>query len=516
MQEIDSRYVEIVKGICIEIQRSDDQRFWLPMVRSHLDRLAKEEPGDLVLRALADACAYHQRQGGDQNQFVVGPFGPRYVLPDGEGVHVYPTPLDNVDRETLECWSDCAAQEALHPLVRSRLADLLWVRRYDAHRRWYQIAINSYVELAETDVEITERGDGLARAIAICKESNHPHLLSEPLEASSSLASHSLEVSDNQYGVVARALINLVDNCYLCADLLDEAIQKYGSDPFRKSQLLEIAARASQEEEEKIRLQRERISVFEGVAGQTSGLLRVSHLEDARTIAHELGLDDEERRLTALIEQTDIDGEMQSFTQEIEISVDEIRPWVDEVVGDDSLIEALLRFGMRIPIDDPENTRAALDEMTRDSLLRSLVTTVHYGPENSMVRIPPDDPLHSDIELGRHNALVIEMFAGTYGKMVLDALHENYVPQAQEIVDFFICEAVPPEIARRIAVSYDRWADSDYTSAVSVIVLTLELIVRRVCRQAGIPVTETRYSDTPVPGVRTLGMTGPRFLVQVL
>ena len=318
------------------------------------------------------------------------------------------------------------------------------------------------------------------------------------------LASRLTPVETNT-GVVARALQSLADNDYPCSDLIEDSIAKYSDDPFRASQLLEIAARASQDDNEKKRLQHERVRVFEKAADRSSGLLRVSYLEEARTIARDAGLAEEVRRLTTLIERTDTDRDMHTFTQNIEIDPDELRSWVDAVVGEDSLLDALLRLGATTPIGDPESTRATVDEIASKLLFRSLVTTLQFGPENSMIRVPPGDQLHSEIDRGRYDALAIEMFASTCGKMVLDSLHDKYSPQEQDLAGCFACDAVPPEIARRIAVSYGRWADTDYTSAVSVIALTLELIVRRVCRQAGIHVTTTRRSNPPIPEVRPLG-----------
>ena len=504
-REAVSRHMETVNRICEEEQSGGDFFFGIGTVRKRLEDLADKSPEDEVLSALVVACAYFPGPADSQNPFALGPFGPMFEIPEGEGVRVYPIPLAQVEEATLEIWAECAAEGSLHPLVRSRLADLLWVRRHDGARRWFHTAVDTYTKLAETGVVTSERESGLARAVEICKESNHPNLMSAPLDALRELLGRSLQTSASQFGVVARALDVLVANGHPCWDLLDIAVQVYGDDPNQKSDLLGIGEKVAPDDDERMRLRRQRISVLEEAAERSSGLMRVSHLEDARTLAHQASLSKEVGRLTAMIERTDIEGDMEMFTQDIEVDTDRLRLWADEIVGDDSLQDALGRFAIRLPIGDPDDTKAALDEMASEFVWQALATTVQYGPENSMVRTPPGDPTHSDIRLGRHNALEIQVFADTAGKMVLDAVHENYDPLPQELADCFACEAVPPGIARRIAVSYERWADGDYISAVSVIVLTLELIVRRVCRQAGIHVTLTGYSGSTVPGVRTLG-----------
>ena len=504
-REDSSRCAETINGICAEEEARGDFFFGIDSVHKRLKAMADESPENQMLQALVLACAYCFGPVDSQDSFSQGPFGPMFQIPEGDAMRVYPIPLGQVDEDTLGSWAECAAEESLHPLVRSRLADLLWVRRHDGQGRWFQIAIDAYTELAATEVVVTEREFGLARAVDICKESGHRDLMSAPLEALRGLVERSLEASDSQFGVVATALDALVANGQPCSDLFEEAIEGYGDDPNQKSDLLGIAERAAPDGDKGMRLLRERISVLEQAAVRSTGLQRVSHLDDARTLAHQAGLAEEVGRLTAMIEQTDTASEMQTFAQTIEVDPEDIRPWVDAVVGDDSPQNALLRFGAYLPIRDPDETRAFLEEIASQSVWQTLVTTVQYGPENSMARIPAGDPLHSDIQLGNHNALEIQMFAGIAGKMVLDAVREKYDPQPQDLADCFACEAAPPAIARRIAVSYDRWAADDYISAVSVIVLTLELIVRRVCRQAGIHVTLTGYSGPTAPGVRTLG-----------
>ena len=131
------------------------------------------------------------------------------------------------------------------------LADLLWTRRHDGKGRWFIVAVESYLGLATTSAEILGRVSGLCRAVAICKESNHRSLMSGPLEALRHLARESLDAGRDEYGVVARALQSLADNDYPCSDLIEDSIAKYSDDPFRASQLLEIAARASQDDNEK-------------------------------------------------------------------------------------------------------------------------------------------------------------------------------------------------------------------------------------------------------------------------
>ena len=137
-----------------------------------LQALAKESPDDETWRALSNACNYHMN-GSDP--LAHGPYAPKFVFAEGEQhVSVFPTPLDRVETDMLDVWVECANEYTLHPMPRARLADLLWVRKHGDRGKWINVAVDAYTTTAAIpEVHIVERGNMLARAVAICEESNN-------------------------------------------------------------------------------------------------------------------------------------------------------------------------------------------------------------------------------------------------------------------------------------------------------------------------------------------------------
>ena len=498
----------IVNDICADLADEEDAAFTISRVQQRLQDRAKVEPHDLTLRALADACAYYSVDENNKSPGACGCFAPMAMLPqDDGGLSVYPTPLDRVEDGILDIWGTCARDEALHPLVRSRLADLLWTRRHDRRRQWFRVAVESYVELATTDVEVVEREGGLRRAVTICRESNHESLVGGPLDALRQVARRSLDTAEDQYGVVGRALETLVANGQPCSDLIEDAMAKYGGTPERAAGLCQIAIDASQDEEEKTSLRLQQIRAFTDAAAPSSGLKRLSHLEDARSIAREAGLAHEEREIALMEEQTDLDDVWQTSEISSEVDGEEVSSYVNAVVGDDDLSAALQRFGWSIPIGDPEESKAFLAEIAREHPLQFLMQLISVGPDNSVTRIPSGHPMRDDVELGRYDAQAIDFFAKLHGRFALEAIDERYGPDRQMLSECFTCVAIPAGLANRVAVSHGHWKARDFVSAVSVLVLTLEGVVRRICHQAGINTTETarpRGGDIPMGQVRPL------------
>ena len=499
-------HTELINEVCRGLTESSDVRFGIDDVHEGLNDRAKANRDDTVLRALGDACAYHfarncQGGGEDESGLSLGPYSPMAIFPEW----VYPMPLGSVADEVLDIWREHAADGSLHPLVRARLADLLWVRKHDRRGRWFEVAVDSFVELASIEaVRIWERGAGLIRACIICSESNHRGLLTRPTESLAQLVRNTLATADNQYGVVAGGLLTLVDYDYPCHDLIGDAIEQYGTNPRQRSELLTAAIRSSESEEEQRDLQRERVRAFETAAEQSSGMARMSHLAEARTIATEAGLAEEVRRLSVMIEHTDMSDEWQTIESTVEIDMEAIRAEAEQLVGDDGLLPALLRFGQVEPIGDPDETRQRMADPARQSLLQSLTTRVVIGPENTLSVVPSGHPQRDELAVGADDANAIQWFAALFGKCALDVIQERYRPDATTVAACFAAMGVPANLATRVAVSYHHWTQGDPISAVSVLVLTLEPIIRTVCRPRT-NITETRrVGGISTAKVRTL------------
>ena len=496
-----SQCTQIVNEACARLAEGLNEHLRIGVVHGRLDELARSEPDDGMLRALADGCAYCLVNSDSAALGACGPFAPMFAVPNEDGVRMYPRYLGDVNNDTLDTWADCADDASLHPLVRARLADLLWVRRHQPSRSWFKVAVQAYVQLAETNVEVLDVGFGLQRAVAICTESNHSELSREPLEALEQLVKRVLDSDDDLYGVCWRAIHTLAGNGWLFSDLLDTAINRYGSDPNRKSELLDIAIGASQEAATVECLRREQIAVHEAAAAASSGLLRVSHLDTARQIAAAGGLTAHENRLTTALERTDTADDLNTIEVVAEIDNALIDSEVARIVGDDGLLPALGRFAAIVPTGDPERSRAFVTELANKHPLMSLVTRFEFGPEGGVVRRPGGHEERVEHDLGQHDAQAITLFAELSGQRVLRALNRQHGPDLpSSVVDWVSsAPAVSQEQAEQIAKALRYWIDGNSATAGSVIVDLIEPLVRGVCRQLGIRVTRTDSR------VRTLG-----------
>lgn len=495
-----SDYTQIIDSICTELEQAGGLEFRIGRVHDHLDDLSKEHSEDATLKALADASAYHMsRQDGQP--FACGPFSLMFILPDGENVRVYPIPLGEVKEDVLAIWSAVASDPTLHPMVRSRLADLLWVRRHERDRQWFLVAINSYMALAKSGAFDSERGDGLARAVDICAEARQDK--EEALTALADLADEVLRSPEDAYGVVARAISDLVDQGHPCSDLLEKAVEKYGNDPFRLSELCDMAARACQDQDERKNPYRKAIEGHEAAADFSTGLLRLHHLEAARAIARKANFSGEVTRLTTQIERVDVTGDMQKVESSVEIDLGPVQAEVDDTLGGD-LPESVLRFGAIVPISPREQVEEHISEMTARAPLQAMIARTILGPDGSTRTLMPGTPERKAYDIGDYDGRSIAFFAECFGSMFMDGLRDRHCPSKGDLVSVFTCAVSSEAIARRIAVSYERWSHGDYTSAVSVIFPLVEQMTRSLCRAIGLAITSTQKDTARVVTLNTL------------
>lgn len=502
-----SNYMHVINRACSELAEEsagDDGHFTTSSLGDRLQEIAKEFPDDQVWRALSIACNYHMDKGGP---FAYGPYAPVFVIPKGgDRYSVFPLPLDQVETEVLDVWAVCASDEALHPIPRARMADLLWVRKHGDRAKWIKVAVAAYtVAAAIPEVHVVERGHMLARAVAICQESRNQdeNLKADALAALAELTQESIDSPVDSFGVVARALIALIDAGYPCEEILADAMRKYDSDPWRASDLRALAIKASPEVADHRRLQAERIQAFESAADLAAGLRRVSLLEEARSIASSIGDSREIERLNGLIQRTDFRGDMERVEVSSTIEEEDIRAVIEPITGDDTLSEALDRFAQHLTPDlSVEAMERIVSGLAEAAPLQAFSGRLHLGPEGTAVSLPSGSPERHTADIGHQRAQEIAFSAGFFGQLVLEDMHKRYGMGPSDLVACF-SPVMPREAVDAIVAAHEHWQARDNRSAVAVLWPAIEQVVRSVCLAHGL--TTASWKSASFPRTRPLG-----------
>ena len=222
-------HLGILQQTCTELATAGGSRFTVGSVHQALNTLWKENEDDDELRALALAFGYIMENSEgyrsalddpeDGQPLSEGPFGPMFELksPEGDGWSVFPPAPRRLPIVMLDVWVKYAQEPALHPLLRARLADLLWVRRHEQHHRWHETAVRAYVDLIHhQDVEVLERESAVVRAVNLSRESKQTSLEESAWDALNSFVAMALEAGGKHSGSLVRCLTHLVSHNQPC------------------------------------------------------------------------------------------------------------------------------------------------------------------------------------------------------------------------------------------------------------------------------------------------------------
>jgi len=534
-------YVDGINAICTQLEANQGELARYSVVAAlkkldpHDDLDDRGDDGDQTWGAVAAALDYYQREDDQGEEWLqgYGSFGPMVVMPaDGGGSTMYPAEPARLPGETREVWRALAEVENLDPLVRGRLSDLLWELgdgpRPHAHA---EAAVSCYIaHLRRESAEPCGREESGRRAATLATTLNNPQLISESLDAIEHLVARSLDTAADEFGIVARGLQTLIDHTQASRNrrrdagpderdarvraLMERSLQVYRH-PDRQQELLNLALRAVEDEQEAQQLRDRQIEVAESAAEGCEGLLALARLDDARRLAARHGDRDAESRIRRQIEETDMSNAFSEISTEIQVDNSTLRRWVEALMrsGQDPAPPLgpaimLLQYGIHgVPVAPPDESREAVAELQAKHPLLTLCNRHHIGPHNSVSITVGGGALRALRDLGEHDAFAINMFAVTFARLFMEEMRQQFGPSGEEMASWLAAAGIPMPLAERIGVSHERWAAGDYVSAVSVLVLVVEGAVRHLADRRGIPVTTTRHHDggEQVSELRPLG-----------
>lgn len=476
--------------------------------RLYLSGLARHFGNDLSeadpLRSLLEALQYHFIADPDsEDRQLFGPFGPSFesILESGETLR-FPQDLGEVGPDAIEAWRLCALED-VHPVVRARLADLLWeAREGGSPHDWAFLAIDSYVAAAVVVWgDPLELRDGLFRALELCRSLNQPDREGPIVRALINSAESSLDEGVQEPGVVIPILELLSERGDSATEqLVVRALDAYGGSPWIRESLLEIHVQLRPPEEHE-EIWEQQVAGYVAEADRATGMLKHSLLQKAAELAAAKGLTDTHHEIATRIEATDWE-DMGYGTVQAEVRIDReaIEEWVAFIVGDDDLDSALVRFGSDIPTGDVGENREFVERLAQEQPLQRLMSWRIMGDYNSIVWEVSDIESHQEFDLYRHERQKIAIFAQLLGLQALQRIVSRYPTSVEDLTELFTTQIIEPAVAGRIARSVELWQQDDADSAVSVLAPRLERVIRNACHLGGMRVTKRADMRRGLPG----------------
>lgn len=435
---------------------------------------------DERLEALKHAFDYNLVvQAGDRRD----QHGPLAPLMEGDE-RTYPAVVNAAPDEHLRIWAEAHEPIEDH-LVRSRLGDLLWLRRYgDEPHLFARSAISAYRALAaDGSWHPVVQADCLQRALQLSKELNDRDVIAETFDQ----ALQALAAAVNKPEVMPGEVINLLDVLIASPeppaeldDLLARAVDRLGDDPWLLQSLVDMQiARTSDPEERKEALTRV-VGRWRDVAAKALGITRVVFLNTALQVAQAGGLAELADEVRGdLQEITNEDLDLKEISATVEIETEKVEAWLESFLEGGDWRGWLVRFGAHIPITArTDSTLEAIRERMRQHPLSFLFTTVALGPGDVPLKF-----LETDEDKFLHEATNDEVMRilvwANFAVDVLKRINDRSSPSKDELTEFFTTDLIPEEVAERFAAAFEHYRNGLFDESALVALPRIELIIRR-------------------------------------
>lgn len=460
--------------------------------------------------ALVSAFGYHllersQTEGREREQ---APYGPMMEFDDQR----FPQRLSDVDEGVLATWA--TAFDAIEdPRLRSRMGDLLWLRRCgerpDLYAREATIAMVSLSQ--DTTWREMERIRVIVRAMEISIEIGDSALQQKVADRIVGAAEVELGTNSERPGISLR----LIDALMMLPEerrpeatkaLLDQAEAVYGTDPWQLDTITDLKSRlATAEEQAYLRLNQ--VGAWRTQAAQATGIARVSHLEHALELANAFGLKDKALDLRVEIqEMRSEDLGLKTVSGETSIPTEQVEQFINLFLSAESLTEALIAFGGHGPPGgEPDDLIQAVRQRMTATPFQFLVTRVVIDPDQGFAIFrASDEASHLRAELA-HNRQFAAQIWSIFALDILGRMRERYNnPSHEELTAAFVGDLIDEALAGRFARALELLWNGEPDESAHLAAPRIETVLRELARRLSIPIINEPRGEK-VGGVRTLG-----------
>lgn len=449
------------------------------------------------------------------------PFGPMFVFNTGRSANIS-------DFRHHQDVVRFLADNARHPLIKARCADIYWLFRR-SEREYAQMAISGYLEAVDrvgnSSVDLDFAADQgrlhpdvkkyVARALQVANGLRKQKPDISALHAICKSLFKEALVRGEAHAVLAYGKLCLQYDVFNPGELA-RAIEKFvsgkcdTSDSHLRVEAWRLAASChhhARDETERYRCQSEAAEELarHALEGASSAMVSASFLMDA--VRQLQGIPGKRERRAQLKEkllqvQSSVGEEMSTFSHEIDL-----REVIEDTNGkfsDHSLFDQLMAFAVLDLSPDPDELNAKAKEMIRGHPLSSLFPAVILDREGKVIEKAEggisvgeisDSATSHQIEQTDHlrrHLIVSGMIEPA--RRVIAASH---IVEGEKLTHLFkLAFFVPPDLVYTFSQGVARFFQGDFTSALYILVPLLEASVKHVLKQSGVDVSN--FDDATV------------------
>lgn len=470
------------------------------------DKPAEELRPEVV--ALIDALMYGLTQATESRRDQWGEFVPFYT----DATSAYPAPVEFVSDERLQEWASLF-DDLDHPLVHSRLGDLLWIRRFGpTPHRYCRAALRGYLALGKApERRALDRAYSLMRAAELAVALNDKILIDTAISELTDAASRALRSADEPRVTLRllAAMARLPNKWQPEAldALLQRAQELFTNDPHALEAVITLQiARAQREPERQRQLAEILVDRWEREANAAAGMLKPHHLERALQLATNHGLTEHAIRLRlALQEIGEEDLGLQAISTTVSVPTADVDAYITAYVRDGDWRASLIRFGAHCPVGlDRAKAEMEVRQLRQETPFAAMLSRKVFGPGGVHIKTVATDEDRLAYDMTRQECLSIT-FWSTLAVPILQRIFALDPPPTAELLEeFFTTDIIPAPVAKHVARAFEHYQAGDYNASLFVLIPRVEAIVRELARRLGLVIIREPRGPNP-GGYRPLG-----------
>lgn len=409
----------------------------------------------------------------------------------------HPEPVGEATDDTLSAWADALEFLVEYPLAVSRLADLLWLRRFGPKPYLYAEAAQGALRALWTYVGIPEvyRADCLTRALDIATEAGMKAQAADIVRETTSAARQVLAGDEPMPGPTLRLLTRLAalptkQRPPELAGLLDTARTVFSSDPFSLNAVMQIRLQLTGADPEARRAVAAEIVVsWEQAAEDVAPLIAIRHLEQALAVARNVGLRDETQRLLVRLQELGRgDQGLSEFSTEITIPTEKVEAFIGQFLRGDDPRKWLTRFGTYCPV---KQDRDAVAEQVRAAMQQSpifyMTTLVRLSEQGLPIKILSGDDDRFEQAVKDHDTANINIW-GVFAAQIVSRIVKD-ARTVPEVIGALLADSLFDELsAEGLVRAFEHFAAERYEEALLCTIPRLEAALRSASMELGLVV----------------------------
>ena len=490
------------------IEQAEQAKNW----RSVGDRLRGQIGDDLNHPLLPLVFAFQYffvEDSQEEYKAKYGDYAPFIELADGR---VFPPPLVSLLDEVWENWS-AIAQSTDHPVISSRLGDLLWLKRWGDKPYSYALqAIDGYMRIAETrlDWEELDRASCLIRGLELAIQINDLGRARDLVQRVSDNCSQSIHAPELKPGITIRLLDSLLSlkrslQPNNLAQILEKCLQAYSDDVRISEEILIRQARFVGEGEARTSIYRRQLELWLTEAERSIGFMQVVNLEHALELARNYGftetVEEIRRRIQEIPEKS---FEFKEFSVTAQIEAEKIEKYIRAFIDLSDWRKSFSRFGSYGPPSGKyEQNLQELEKQVKEAPLQFLVSNTIYDDNNIPIKHGNTFEENKELVLVRNEVMSIQFFAELAPEILSRICETNGIPTTQAMAEYFTTSIIPSEIAENIALSFDWYFRGEFDVSAHLIIPRLEAVLRIITQKVGITIVREPIGNK-AGGVLTL------------